>query len=285
MSSNHLILCHPLLLLPSIFPSIRVFSSESALRIRWPKFWSFSFSLSPPNEYSGLVSFRTDWFDLLAVPGTLESLPSMTTYMWEWPNIYISYTLKCHRGQRQRKSVSMICLKLTMKLLSEIRTPLWESEKAMAPHSSTLAWKIPRVEECGGLQSMGSLRVGHDWGLHFHFSLSCIGEGNGNPLQCSCLEKTRDRGAWWAAIYGVTQSRTRLKWLGSSSSSSVRIKSLSGQAMQTGHFRCDSEYLKTNFDEALMSKHLSNFIFLHRKALPFLCLIMKSLKRDCVGCV
>ena len=73
MSSNHLILCHPLLLLPSIFPSIRVFSSESALRIRWPKFWSFSFSLSPPNEYSGLVSFRTDWFDLLAVPGTLES--------------------------------------------------------------------------------------------------------------------------------------------------------------------------------------------------------------------
>ena len=79
--SNYLILHHPLLLPPSIFPSIRVFSSESALRIRWPKFWSFSFSLSPPNEYSGLVSFRTDWFDLLAVPGTLESLSSMITYM------------------------------------------------------------------------------------------------------------------------------------------------------------------------------------------------------------
>ena len=132
-------------------------------------------------------------------------------------------------------------------------------EKAVAPHSSTLAWKIPWMEEPGRLQSMGSLRVGHDsvtslllftfmhwrrkwqptpvflpgesqgwgslvgcrlWGrtesdtterLHFHFSLSCIGEGNGNPLQCACLENPRDGGAWWAAIYGVAQSRTRLK--------------------------------------------------------------------------
>ena len=129
----------------------------------------------------------------------------------------------------------------------------------MAPHSSTLAWNIPWTEEPGGLQSMGSLRVGHDWstslslftfmhwrrkgqpipvflpgesqgrgslvgcrlwgrieGLHFPFSLSCIGEGNGNPLQCSCLENPRDGGAWWAAIYGVAQSRTRLTWLSSS---------------------------------------------------------------------
>ena len=74
MPSNHLILCHPLLLLPSIFPSIRVFSNESALLIRWPKYWSFSFSISPSNEYSGLISFRMDWFDLLAVQGTLKSL-------------------------------------------------------------------------------------------------------------------------------------------------------------------------------------------------------------------
>ena len=72
MPSNHLILCRPLLLLPSIFPSIRVFSNESVLRIRWPKYWSFSFSISPSNEYSGLVSFRMDWFDLLAVQGTLK---------------------------------------------------------------------------------------------------------------------------------------------------------------------------------------------------------------------
>ena len=74
MPSNHLILCHPLLLLSSIFPSIRVFSNESVLRIRWPAYWSFSFSISPSNEYSGLISFRTDWLDFLAVKGTLKSL-------------------------------------------------------------------------------------------------------------------------------------------------------------------------------------------------------------------
>ena len=86
----------------------------------------------------------------------------------------------------------------------------------MAPHSSTLAWKIPWMEEPGGLQSMGSLEMDTTERLHFHFSLSCIGEGNGNPLQCSCLENPRDRGAWWAAVYGVAQSRTWLKRLSSS---------------------------------------------------------------------
>ena len=74
MPSSHLILCRPLLLLPSVFPSIRVFSNESALHIRWPKYWSFSFSISPSNEYSGLISFRMDWLDLLAGQGTLKSL-------------------------------------------------------------------------------------------------------------------------------------------------------------------------------------------------------------------
>ena len=75
MPSNHLILCRLLLLLPSIFPSIRVFSNESVLHVRWPMHWSFSFSMSPSNEYSGVISFKTDWFDLLAVQGTLKSLP------------------------------------------------------------------------------------------------------------------------------------------------------------------------------------------------------------------
>ena len=75
MPSNHLIFCNPFLLLPSIFPSIRVFSGESVLHIRWPKYWSFSFSISPSNEYSGLVYFRMDWLDFLAVQGTLKSLP------------------------------------------------------------------------------------------------------------------------------------------------------------------------------------------------------------------
>ena len=74
MPSNHLILCHPLLLLPSVFPNIRIFSNEPVLCIRWPKYWSFSFSISPSNEYLGLISFRIEWFDLLAVQGTLKSL-------------------------------------------------------------------------------------------------------------------------------------------------------------------------------------------------------------------
>ena len=74
MPSNHLILCHPLLIPPSIFPSIRAFSNESTLRIRWPKYWSFRFSISPSSEYSGLISFRIDWFDLLAVQGALKGL-------------------------------------------------------------------------------------------------------------------------------------------------------------------------------------------------------------------
>ena len=85
----------------------------------------------------------------------------------------------------------------------------------MVPHSSTLAWKIAWTEEPGRLQSMRSRRTER---LHFHFSLSCIGEGNGNPLQCSCLKNPRDGGAWWAAVYGVAQSRTLLKRLSSSSS-------------------------------------------------------------------
>ena len=96
-------------------------------------------------------------------------------------------------------------------------------EKAMAPHSSTFAWKIPLTEEPGRLQSMGSLESDTTEWLHFHFSLSCIGEGNGNPLQCSCLENPRDGGAWLAAVYGVAQSQTRLKRLSSSSRLFCRI--------------------------------------------------------------
>ena len=81
----------------------------------------------------------------------------------------------------------------------------------MAPHSSTLAWKLPWTEEPDRLQSTGSRKVGHDWATSL--SLSCTGEGNGNPLQCSCLENPRDWGAWWAAVYGVAQSPTRLERL------------------------------------------------------------------------
>ena len=107
MPSNHLILCCPLLLLPSVFPSIRVFSSESVLRIRWPKYWGFSFSIGPSNEYSGLISFRIDWWDLLAVQGSLESLlqhhGSKASVLWRseehtselQSQMYISYAVFC----------------------------------------------------------------------------------------------------------------------------------------------------------------------------------------------
>ena len=159
-------------------------------------------------------------------------------------------------------------------------------EKAIAPHSSTLAWKIPWMEEPGGLQSMGSLRVGHDWAtslslftfmhwrrnrqptpvflpgesqgrrslvgcrlrgrtesdtterLHFHLSLSYIGEGNGNLLQCSCLENPRDGGAWWAAVYGVAQSQTRLKRLSSSSISGTFVRWPAGVGLWLGAVLC-----------------------------------------------
>ena len=92
MPSNHLVLCCPLLLLPSIFPSIRVFSNELALHIRWPKYWSFSLSISPSSEYSGLISFRIDWFDLLAVQGTLKSLFQTTVQKHQFFGSQLSYS-------------------------------------------------------------------------------------------------------------------------------------------------------------------------------------------------
>ena len=118
-------------------------------------------------------------------------------------------------------------LQMLLQKLRGYGTYIRTLEKAMAPHSSTLAWKIPWMEP-GGLQSMGSLRVGHDWATSLSFSLSCSGEGNGKALQGSCVENPRDRGAWWAAVYGVTQSQTRLKWLSSSSSIRTYIEQWNG---------------------------------------------------------
>ena len=106
MPSNHLILCHPLFLLPSIFPSIRIFSDKSAFRIRWPKYWSFSFNISPSNEHPGLVSFRMDWLDLLAVQGTLKSLlqrhSSKASILVRLAAIKKSTSNKCWRGYGEK---------------------------------------------------------------------------------------------------------------------------------------------------------------------------------------
>jgi len=133
MPSNHLILCRPLLFPPSIFPSIRVFSNESALRIRWPKYWSFNFNISPFNEYSGLISFRMDWLDLLAVQGTLKSL------------------LQHHSSKASILQCSAFFL-----------TSIHDYWKTIALTRRTFVGKVMSVLfNMLSRQSMGSLRVGH----------------------------------------------------------------------------------------------------------------------------
>ena len=131
MPSNHLILCHPLLLLPSNFPSIRVFSNDSALRIRWPKYWSFSFNISSSNEHPGLISFRIDWLDLLTVKGTLKSLlqhhSSKASNLWcsaffivQLSHLYITTgkTIALTRQNFVDKVMSLLCNMLSMMLLT-----------------------------------------------------------------------------------------------------------------------------------------------------------------------
>ena len=146
----------------------------------------------------------------------------MTDFSSETFHFKIKY-LKSNYQQYLRFTVKTDLLWHSEFVLWKLRIKVYSIhtlEKAIATHSSTLAWKIPWTEEPGGLQSTGSLRVRHDWATSLSLFLSCTGEENGNPLQCSCLENPRDGGAWWAAVYGVAQSRTRLKRLSSSSRSS-----------------------------------------------------------------
>ena len=161
MPSNRLILCRPLLL-PSIFPSNRVFSNESLLHIRWPKYWSFSFNISPSNEHPGLISVRLDWLDLLAVQGTLKSLlqhhRSKASILW-CSAFFIDQL--SHPYMTTGKTIALTTWTFVGKLSLLFST--LSRVKAMAPHSSILAWKTPWTEEPGRLQSMGSRRVGHDW--------------------------------------------------------------------------------------------------------------------------
>ena len=154
---------HPLLLLPSISPIIRVFSNESVLRIRWPKYWSFSFNISPSNEHPGLVSFRMNWLDLLAVQGTLKSLlqhHSSKASILQHSAFFIVQLL--HPYVTTGKTIALSKQTFVDKVMSLIFNMLSRLEKAMATHSSTLSWKTPWMEEPSRLQSMGSLRVGHD---------------------------------------------------------------------------------------------------------------------------
>ena len=139
MPSNHLILCHPLLLLPSIFPSIRVFSSESVLHIRWPKYWSFSFSISPSNEYSGLISFRMDWLDLLAVQETLKSLfqhhNSKASVLWL--SVFFIVQLS-HPSMTTGKTIALTRWTFVGKVMSLLFNMLSRLVKTFLPRSKCL---------------------------------------------------------------------------------------------------------------------------------------------------
>ena len=160
--SNHLILCHPLLLLCSIFSNIRVFSNESVLCVWWPKYWTCSLSISPSNEYSGLISFSIDWLDLLAGQGTLKSLlqhhGSKASILWRSTFFIV---------QLSHPYIGASLVAQTVKNLPALwETWVWSLgqedplEKGMATHSSTLVWRFPWTEE---LQSMELQRAGHNW--------------------------------------------------------------------------------------------------------------------------
>ena len=179
MPSNHLILCHPLLLLPSIFPSIRVFSSESALCIRWPKHWSFSFNISPSSEHSGLISFRMDLLDLLAVQGTLQSL-------------------------LQHHSSKASTLQRSAFFIVQLSHPYMTTGKTIALTRWTFVDKVMSL-----LFNMLSKLVITFLARSKHLLISWL-LGNGNPLQYSYLENSMDRGAWQAAVHGVAKTQTQL---------------------------------------------------------------------------
>ena len=183
--SNHLILCCSLLLLPPILPSIRIFANESALRIRRPNYWSFSFSISPSNEYLELISFRMDWLDLPAVQGTLKNLlqhhsskasilqcSAFFIVQLSHPYMTNGKTIALTRWTFVGKVISLLFNMLSRLVITFLRSSKhllisWLQSPsavilAMAPHSSTLAWKIPWTQEPGGPWSMGLQRVRHD---------------------------------------------------------------------------------------------------------------------------
>ena len=147
MPSNHLILCHPLLLLPSVFPSVRVLSNESGLHIRWPKYWSFSFGISPSKEYSGLISFRIDWFDLLAVQETLKSLfkhhSSKASILWRSAFFVVQLSHLC---MTTGKTIALTLRTFVSKVMSVLFNTLSRLVKAFLPRSKS--FKSCKLHTC-----------------------------------------------------------------------------------------------------------------------------------------
>ena len=199
MPSNHLILCHPLLP-PSVFPSIRVFSSESVLRIMWPKHWNFCFSISSYNEYSGLISLMMDWLALLVVQGTLKSLlqhhRSKASILW--CSVFFIVQLS-HPYMTTGKIIALTRWTFVGKVMSLLLNMLSRLVITFLPRSKHLL--ISWLHHC--LQWF--------WSPTFSFTMGrSPGGGCGNPLQYSCLENPMDRGASWAAVCGIAKNRTRL---------------------------------------------------------------------------
>ena len=181
MLSDHLILCHPLLLLPSIFPSIRVFSNESTLCIRWPKYWSFSFSISPSDEYSGLISFRMDWLDLLAVQGTLKSLLQHHSSKASIFQRSAFFTVQLsHPYMTTGKTIALTRQTFVGKVTSLLFNMLSRFVTSGFPRGSDGKTSACNMGDSASIAGLGR----------------SSGEGNGHPLQYPCLENSMDRGAW-----------------------------------------------------------------------------------------
>ena len=168
MPSNHLILCHPLLLLPSIFPSIRVFSNESALHIRWPKYWSFSFNISPSSEHSGLISFRMDWLDLLVVQETLKSLLQNHSSKASILQHSAFFTVQLsHPYMTTGKTIAQTRQTFFGKVMSLLLNMLSRLVLTFLPRSKhlSISWlQSPSavILEPKKIKSMGSQRIGHN---------------------------------------------------------------------------------------------------------------------------
>ena len=223
MPSSHLILCRPLLLLPSISPSIRVFSNESVLHIRWPKYWSFSFSLSPSNEYPGLISFRMDWLDLLAVQGTVKSLlqhhsskapilPLQDSPPYgHQPSRVSKDDKRTEAGSSLRRHLITVPSFSYWMLSHSLDQPTCSRQSGLHGGVTSRSQGLMRLIYMRPITTDGkesACNAGDPGSIPG--SGRSPGEGNGYPLQHSCLEHPMDGGAWWATVHRVEKSRTRL---------------------------------------------------------------------------